>query len=144
MFAKSTKIGEIKRSWHLLDAKDKILGRLATESATLLMGKKKTYFVPHLDCGDYVVIINAGKVGVTGGKAGGKTYFRHSGYPGGLKSERFSDLLKRDPESLVRRAVWGMVPHGKLGRQIIKKLHVFAGSQHPYQGKIEGASTDNG
>ena len=120
---------DIKREKHILDAGGKILGRLATEVATILMGKKKPQFVPYLDTGDFVVVTNASKVKMTGKKMQTKTYTRHSGYPGGLKVETFDKLIIRRPEYIIEHAVSGMLPHSKLGRQMIKKLKVFAGEQ---------------
>jgi len=125
---------DIKRQTHTIDASGKVLGRLATEVATILMGKNKPVFVPYLDTGDYVVVTNAAKVKVTGKKAQDKTYVRHSGYPGGLKMETFDELMKRKPEYIIEHAVKGMVPHNKLGRQMIKKLRVYAG---PAGGAVE-------
>lgn len=128
---------EIKRQWHLLDAKNQVLGRLASEAATLLMGKKKPQYVPYLDTGDYVVVVNAAAVKVTGKKEQAKKYVRHSGYPGGYKEETLSQLRSRRPEEIIRHAVWGMMPKGKLGRQMIKKLHVFSGKEHTFKDKIK-------
>lgn len=116
----------IKRETHTIDASGKILGRLATEVATILMGKKKPQFVPYLDIGDFVVVTNASKVKVTGKKMKDKTYTRHSGYPGGLKVETFDKMLARKPEYIIEHAVKGMLPHNRLGSQMIKKLKVFA------------------
>lgn len=120
---------DIKREKHVIDASGKILGRLATEVATILMGKKKPEFVPYLDTGDFVVVTNASKVKVTGKKAEDKVYVRHSGYPGGLKTESFDKMIVRRPEYIIEHAVKGMLPHNKLGKQMIKKLKVFAGSK---------------
>lgn len=117
----------IKRESHVIDASGKILGRLATEVATILMGKKKPEFVPYLDTGDFVVVTNAKDVKVTGKKMKDKIYTRHSGYPGGLKVETFDKMLARKPEYIIEHAVKGMLPHNKLGSQMIKKLKVFAG-----------------
>ncbi len=117
---------DIKRETHTIDASGKILGRLATEVATMLMGKNKNKFVPFLDLGDFVVVTNASKVKVTGKKAKDKVYARHSGYPGGLKVETFEKLLNRKPEYLIEHAVKGMLPNNRLGKQMIKKLKVFA------------------
>ncbi len=119
----------IKRETHQIDAKDKILGRLAAEIATILMGKKKAQFVPYLDTGDFVVVTNASLVKVTGKKAQDKVYTRHSGFPGGLKQETFDKLLVRRPEYLIEHAVSGMLPQNKLGKKMIKKLKVFAGEK---------------
>ncbi|MEM3063620.1 MAG: 50S ribosomal protein L13 [Nitrososphaerota archaeon] len=133
----SLKLSEIKRDWHLIDAKGKILGRLATQIATLLQGKNKPYYVPYLDCGDYVVVINAAKVEVSGDKKESKIYYSHSGYPGGLKKITFEQLQSKKPEEIIRKAVWGMIPKTKLGRKMIKKLYVFANSNHPYHDKFK-------
>ncbi len=131
------KITDIKRNWHLIDAKEKVLGRLASEIAQLLQGKNKPYYVPHLDCGDYVVVINAKDVRVTGNKRKAKVYYSHSNFPGGLKTVSFEELWKKNPEEIVRKAVWGMMPKNRLGRQMIKKLRVFGGAEHPYQDKFK-------
>lgn len=127
---------DIKREWHLIDAKNQILGRVSTEVATILMGKKKSNYVPYLDMGDYVVVINAGKVKVTGKKEEEKKYYNHSGYPGGLRTETLASLRERRPEKIIEHAVWGMIPKGPLGRKMIKKLHVFAGSQHSFEKQV--------
>lgn len=118
---------DIQRQKHTFDASGKILGRLATQVATLLMGKHKVHFVPYLDVGDYVVVTNASKVKVSGKKENQKVYIRHSGYPGGLKTETFDKLILRKPQYLIEHAVKGMLPHNKLGRQMIKKLTVYKG-----------------
>lgn len=117
----------IKREKHVIDASGKILGRLATEVATILMGKNKANYVPYLDVGDYVTVTNASNIKVTGKKYKDKNYFRHSGYPGGLKVETFENLLKRRPEYLIEHAIKGMLPKSKLGNQMIKKLKVYKG-----------------
>lgn len=119
----------IKREKHIIDASGKILGRLATEIATLLMGKNKPSFVPYLDTGDYVMVTNASKIKVSGKKSKDKVYTRHSGYPGGLKVEKFDKLIERRPEYIIEHAVKGMLPHNKLGRQMIKKLKVYKGEE---------------
>lgn len=137
MSTNSVSAKDIKREWHLIDAKNQVLGRLSVEVASLLMGKNKPNFVPYLNMGDNVVVINAAKVKVTGKKEQQKKYFRHSGYPGGLKTETLADLRVRKPESLILHAVSGMVPKTKLGRQMIKKLHVFAGVSHPFAKELE-------
>jgi large subunit ribosomal protein L13 len=124
--------GEIERQWHVIDASDVVLGRLATQAATLLRGKHKPTFAPHVDTGDFVVIINAGKVALTGNKRQTKIAYRHSGYPGGLKQVRYEDLLTNRPDKAIELAVKGMLPHNKLGRQLIKKLKVYAGAEHPH------------
>ena len=123
----STKASEIRRERHVIDAEDRVLGRLATEVARLLMGKHKPMFSRHLDVGDYVVVINAAKVKVTGNKAEQKVYYRHSGYPGGLKSINFEKLMQTHPTRAVERAVKGMLPHTKLGASMMKKLKVYVG-----------------
>jgi large subunit ribosomal protein L13 len=128
----SPKASEIQRAWHVVDAEGLVLGRLATEVASLLRGKHKPTFAPNLDSGDHVIIVNADKVVLTAGKGERKTVYRHSGYPGGLKSERFGDLLARKPEEAVRRSVRGMLPKNRLGRQMITKLKVYAGPHHPH------------
>lgn len=126
----------IKREWHLIDAKDKILGRLATEVATILMGKNKVNFVPYLDAGDFVVVTNASKIKVTGKKMQDKKYIRHFGYPGGLKVDTLDKVLAKNPAKVIEHAVWGMLPGTKLGRQMIKKLKVFAGDEHSFKKQI--------
>ena len=128
----SVKVSEIKREWHVIDASDKILGRLATEVAKLLMGKHKPMFCRNLDVGDFVVVLNAEKVRVSGDKARQKVYYRHSGYPGGLKSVTFEKLMQTHPTRAVEYAVKGMLPHNRLGESIIKKLKVYVGDKHPH------------
>ena len=128
----SPKASEITRAWHVIDADGMILGRLCTEAARILRGKHKPTFAPHIDSGDHVIIVNADKIVLTKGKADAKQVYRYSGYPGGLKSERYGDLLGRDPAEAIRRSVKGMLPHGPLGRQQLKKLKVYAGPDHPH------------
>jgi len=128
----SVKVSEIKREWHVFDASDKVLGRLATEVAKLLMGKHKPMFCRNLDVGDFVVVLNAEKVRVSGDKARQKVYYRHSGYPGGLKSVTFEKLMQTHPTRAVEYAVKGMLPHNRLGASIIKKLKVYVGDKHPH------------
>ncbi|MEE9583058.1 MAG: 50S ribosomal protein L13 [Dehalococcoidales bacterium] len=128
----SVKASEIKREWHVIDASDKVLGRLATGVARLLMGKHKPMFSRHLDTGDFVVVVNAGKVRVTGNKAKQKLYYRHSGYPGGLKSVNLEEMLKTRPDRVIEHAVKGMLPKNRLGNSMIKKLKVYAGDSHPH------------
>ena len=128
----SPKPGEIERQWHIIDASDVVLGRLATQTANLLRGKHKPTFAPHVDTGDFVVIINAGKVALTGNKRQTKVAYRHSGYPGGLKQDGYEELLSKRPERAVELAVKGMLPHNKLARQILKKLKVYPGAEHPH------------
>jgi large subunit ribosomal protein L13 len=127
------KAADITRAWHVIDAEGAILGRLATEVATLLRGKHKPIWAPHLDTGDHVVIVNAAKISVDARKALQKTYYRHSGYPGGIRSESLEHLLARNPERVIRLAVRRMLPKGPLGRAQLKKLRVYAGPTHPHQ-----------
>jgi large subunit ribosomal protein L13 len=124
---------EVDKKWWLVDADGKVLGRLATEVATLLRGKKKPQFADFCDTGDFVIVINAEKVTVTGKKLMEKIYYTHSQYPGGLKKKTLGGLLEARPEEVIRRAVWGMIPKNKLGRQVFKKLKVYRGSHHPHQ-----------
>jgi large subunit ribosomal protein L13 len=128
----SPKPGEIARQWHVIDATDVVLGRLASQTAQLLRGKHKPTFAPHMDTGDFVIIVNASKVALTGNKREQKVAYRHSGYPGGLKQVRYVDLLASRPERAVELAVKGMLPHNKLSRQVLKKLKVYAGPEHPH------------
>lgn len=132
----ATKIEQVKREWHLIDVKGKTLGRVASEIAQLLMGKGKAYFVRNLDCGDYVVIVNAKDVKVTGKKEEQKTYVRHSGYPGGFKSELLKELRVRKPEEIITHAVKGMLPDNKLRSRMMTRLFVFAGEEHTYADKF--------
>jgi len=129
----STKAKDIERQWWVVDAADKTLGRVATEAANLLMCKHKPIYAPYIDTGDYVVVINAGKVRVTGKKPVQKVYYRYTGYPGGLKSPTFREVFERDPGRVIELAVKGMLPHNRLGRAMIKKLKVYAGDEHPHQ-----------
>ena len=124
---------DIEKKWWLINADGKILGRLATEVADLLRGKKKPQFTSHLDTGDFVVVVNAEKIKVSGRKLDQKTYYSHSQYPGGLKEEKLKDLLERKPEDVIKKAVWGMIPKGKLGRSVYKKLKVYRGPSHPHE-----------
>jgi large subunit ribosomal protein L13 len=123
---------EIERGWYVVDAEGQTLGRLASKIAPILKGKHKPIYTPHLDCGDFVVVINADKVRVTGRKMDQKFYYRHSGYPGGIKSISLRDQLAQHPERVVQAAVRGMLPKNKLGRKMIKKLKVYAGDSHPH------------
>jgi large subunit ribosomal protein L13 len=129
----AVKASEIERHWWVVDAADQTLGRLATRIATLLEGKHKPAYTPHLDTGDHVVVVNAARIKVTGNKLVQKKYYRHSGYPGGLKEESLQALLARKPELVIERAVKGMLPQNRLGRAMIKKLKVYAGPDHPHQ-----------
>lgn len=126
------KPSEMNRNWYLVDAQGRVLGRLASEIAAVLRGKRKPTYSPHLDNGDHVVVINAEKVVVTGKKRQQKLYHRHSGYPGGLRSRTFAQLIASKPERIIRSAVRGMLPHNRLGRQMLKKLRVYAGPEHPH------------
>ena len=128
----SVKASDIKREWHVIDATDRVLGRLATEVAHLLMGKHKPMFSRHLDTGDYVIVINAEKVCVSGNKAKQKLYYRHSGYPGGLKSVSLEEMLKTRPTRVIEHAVKGMLPKSRLGNSMMKKLRVYVGNAHPH------------
>ena len=128
----SPKQGDVQRQWHVIDATDVVLGRLATHTATLLRGKHKPIFAPHVDTGDFVVIVNAGKVALSGNKRQQKMAYRHSGYPGGLKRVRYDELLATRPERAIELAVKGMLPKNSLGRQMLKKLKVYAGAEHPH------------
>jgi large subunit ribosomal protein L13 len=123
----------VTRQWHVIDATDVVLGRLASQTARLLRGKHKPIFAPHLDTGDFVIIVNASKVALTGNKREGKLAHRHSGYPGGLTSTPYGELLDKRPERVVENAVKGMLPHTTLGRQMASKLKVYAGPEHPHQ-----------
>lgn len=124
---------EVARAWVLIDAKDVVLGKLAVKAASILRGKTKPEFTPHCDVGDFVVIINADKVRLTGDKLDQKTYYRHSGYMGGLKSIKARDLLKKKPEDIIRQAIKGMLPKNNLGRAMFRKLKVYAGENHPHE-----------
>lgn len=128
-FAKNN---EIERKWYVIDASDKVLGRLATKVATYLRGKNKAVFTPNVDTGDFVVVINAGRVRLTGKKLDEKVYYHHTGYPGGIKAESARDRLGREPEEVIKDAVWGMLPKNRLGRAMLKKLKVYKGSEHPH------------
>lgn len=129
----SPKPGDITRQWHVIDAQDVVLGRLASTAATLLRGKHKPIYAPHVDTGDFVIIINADKVALTGSKREQKKAYRHSGYPGGIKSTSYEQLLAQHPERAIEKAVRGMLPKNSLGRQQLRKLKVYAGDSHPHQ-----------
>jgi len=126
------KSGEITHEWVLVDANGQNLGRLATQISTVLLGKNKPTFTPGVDTGDYVVVVNAERITVTGKKMDDKYYYRHSGYPGGLKRINLRDQLAKHPDRVIRQAVWGMLPHNRFGRKLIKKLKVYAGPDHPH------------
>ncbi len=124
---------DVERKWFVVDAEDKIVGRLASGIANVLRGKNKPIFTSHVDTGDNIVVLNADKVRFTGRKWEQKKYYRHSTYPGGLKETTAAKMIKQKPEEIIRHAVWGMIPHNRLGRQIMKKLRIYAGSEHPHK-----------
>ncbi|MEK6442686.1 50S ribosomal protein L13 [Pseudonocardia sp. T1-2H] len=128
----SPKPGEITRAWHVIDASDIVLGRLATHAATLLRGKHKPTYAPHMDTGDFVVIVNAEKIAVSGNKRTDKFVYRHSGYPGGLRQRSVGEMIEKHPDRLVEKAITGMLPKNRLGRAMAKKLKVYAGPSHPH------------
>jgi large subunit ribosomal protein L13 len=130
LFAKK---GDIERRWYLIDAKDAVLGRIAVKIANCLTGKNKPTFTPNSDTGDFIIVVNAEKVKLTGKKLDNKTYYSHSGYPGGIKAETVRDRMKTKPEKIITGAVWGMLPKGTLGRAMIKKLKVYRGPVHPHE-----------
>ncbi len=127
------KKGDVERKWYVVDATDKVLGRLATQIAAYLRGKHKPQFTPNVDTGDFIIVINAEKVRLTGRKLDQKVYYHHTGYPGGLKAETARQRLARKPEEVIRDAVWGMLPKNRLGRKLFKKLKVYRGPEHPHQ-----------
>lgn len=129
---KSANDATVQHDWYIIDATDQTLGRMCARLAAMLRGKNKPYFTPHVDCGDYIVVINADKVVLTGKKLNQKEYISYSGYPGGQKRERAGSLLKRRPEAVIERAIKGMLPKNRLGRQVYKKLFVYAGEEHPH------------
>jgi len=131
-----TRAGDIRREWHVVDAAGRILGKVAVEVASLLIGKHKPIYAPNLDTGDYVVVINAAKVKVSGKKAEQKRYYRHSGYPGGLKGPTFEEVFSRYPTRVIEYAVKGMLPHNHLGKDMFKKLRVYAGAEHPHVAQL--------
>jgi large subunit ribosomal protein L13 len=128
----SPKPADVTKDWYVIDATDVVLGRLAVQAATLLRGKHKAIFAPHIDTGDFVVIVNAEKVALTGSKRDTKLAYRHSGYPGGLSATSYANLLEKDPRRAIEKAVWGMLPKNRLSRQLLKKLKVYAGPNHPH------------
>ncbi|MFT3872769.1 MAG: 50S ribosomal protein L13 [Nocardioides sp.] len=128
----SPKPGDVQREWYVIDATDVRLGRLAVQVANLLRGKHKAIFAPHVDTGDFVIVVNADKVSLSGNKRATKMAYRHSGYPGGLTATPYGELLDKDSRKAIEKAVWGMLPKNKLGRQMLKKLKVYAGSEHPH------------
>ncbi len=126
------KPGEVEREWFVIDAEDQVLGRVATKVAQILKGKHKPQYTPHVDTGDFVIIINADKIRMTGTKAAQKTYYRHSGFPGGLRAESFAEAMEKHPERVLEHAIKGMLPKNTLGRAMGKKLKVYAGPEHPH------------
>ena len=132
----SIRSGDVDRQWHVIDASGKTLGRLASEVAIILLGKNKPTFSTNVNVGDYVVVINAAKIKVTGKKDQQKIYYHHSNYPGGLRSVRYSDMLKTNPEGIITFAVRGMIPRNRLGRQIMGRLKVYAGDDHPHKAQL--------
>jgi large subunit ribosomal protein L13 len=138
----SPKAKEIERQWWVIDATDKTLGKIGTQAANLLMGKHKPIYARHIDTGDYVVVINAAKVKVTGKKTEQKVYYRHSGYPGGLKSRSFEEIFSKDPGRVIGVAVKGMLPHNNLGRAMFKKLKVYPGNEHPHQAQVSSSGPE--
>jgi large subunit ribosomal protein L13 len=126
------KADEIQRDWVVVDANDQTLGRLATQISTVMLGKHKPGYTPGVEMGDYVIVVNASHIRVTGNKLDDKMYHRHTGYPGGLKSVNLRDLLAKNPERVIEKAVWGMLPHNRMGRSLMKKLRVYAGADHPH------------
>ena len=135
MRTKSYKNTDLDNNWLLLDAKDETLGRLSSKIASILMGKNKAQYTPHNDLGDYVVVVNAEKIKVTGNKNTQKSYYSHTGYPGGLKSSTFSEIIEKDPENIILKAVKGMLPKNKLSNSMISKLKIYAGDNHPHAGQ---------
>lgn len=133
------KASQITKDWHVIDAAGRPLGRVATEAATLLKGKHKPTYEPHLDDGDFVIILNASKIRMTGHKSAQMKYYTHSGYPGGLKTRTFEEMITRYPERVIEQAVWGMLPKGPLGKQMYKHLKVYRGPNHPHQSQITGS-----
>jgi len=139
----SPKAKDMRREWHVVDASGKTLGRLASQVASLLMGKHKPIYSPHLDTGDYVVVINAAKIKVSGKKTVQKIYYRHTGYPGGLKSPTFREVFSSHPTRVIELAVKGMLPHNRLGRAMFRKLKVYPGSEHPHHAQVGERKGDN-
>ena len=129
-FAKKS---DIDRKWYVVDAKDAVLGKLATKVATYLRGKNKPVFTPNVDTGDFIIVVNADKIKLTGNKVTDKMYYHHSGYIGGIKAQSAKELLEKKPEKIIEKAVWGMLPKNRLGRMMIKKLKVYRGAEHPHQ-----------
>ena len=139
----STRAADIDRKWWVIDAADKTLGRLATEVAVLLKGKHKPTYTPHIDVGDYVIVVNAAKVRVTGNKLTQKIYYRHSQYPGGLKSTSLKRMMETHPTRVIEHAVKGMLPHNRLGSAMIKKLKVYPGAEHPHEAQVKAVEKES-
>ncbi|MEJ2670854.1 MAG: 50S ribosomal protein L13 [Deltaproteobacteria bacterium] len=137
----TARTGEVPRQWYLVDAQDKVLGRLASRIAMVLRGKNKPTFTPHIDTGDFVVVVNAAQVQLTGRKWDNKMYYRHSGYPGGIKELNARKLQEKKPEQILRHAVRGMLPKNSLGRHLLKKLKIYAGSEHPHEAQTPAPLT---
>jgi large subunit ribosomal protein L13 len=140
----SLKKAEIEKAWHVIDASGQTLGRLSTEVARLLMGKHKPTYAPHLDMGDYVIIVNANKIKVTGKKVDDKVYYRHSGHVGGLKETTLGDMLQRRPQRVLELSVRGMLPRNKLSRHLLGHLKVYAGPEHPHEAQVRGSEKRQG
>jgi large subunit ribosomal protein L13 len=140
----ATKAKDVERKWHVIDASGKTLGRLAGQVARLLMGKHKPQYAPYLDCGDYVIVLNASKIKLTGNKAKQKTYVRHSGYPGGIKVVNFEKMLETHPTRVIEHAVKGMLPHNLLGDAMLKKLKVYENDKHPHQAQVGNSQAATG
>jgi len=140
----STKLSDLEPQWHVIDASGRTLGRLATEVATLLKGKHKPIYSPHLNTGDFVIVLNAAKVRVTGKKAQQKMYYRHSGYHGGLTSTTFAKMIATHPARVIELAVRGMLPHNRLGRDMMRRLKVYPGDKHPHQAQVGGGKSEEG
>ena len=138
------KPAEVERKWYVIDAADKSLGRIAAQAAAILRGKHKPTYTPHVDCGDYVIIVNAEKIALTGNKLNDKLYYRHSGYPGGLKTRTAKKMLELQPQKVVEASIRGMLPHNRLGDDMYRKLYVYCGPDHPHQAQKPEAYTLRG
>jgi large subunit ribosomal protein L13 len=136
MKTRFAKKGEIERRWYVVDAKDAVLGRLATKIATYLRGKNKPVFTPNVDTGDFIIVINADKIRLTGRKLDNKIYYHHTGYIGGIKAQTAKSMLDKSPEKIIEKAVWGMLPKNTLGKQMLKKLKVYKGAEHPHKAQV--------
>jgi len=136
----SAKPADVKHEWFVIDATDKVLGRVASEAALRLRGKHKAIYTPHVDTGDFIVVINASKIRVTGNKALDKVYYRHSGYPGGLKERSYQEQMDRDPGRVVEKAIKGMLPHNARGRELFRHLKVYSGAEHPHEAQVRAGT----